>query len=274
MTRYVALFITIASLFFSVAAFSTETKKKFVVTIKPLHSLTSMAAEQLNTPSPQLLLEGNADPHHFSLKPSQARLLEEADMVLYASDQIETFLQKQIEASPLKFFPPIAFTPEDTKKYSHAWLDMKLSLKMLKAILFAYRSGKAEAADYSDRVKSKELFIIPQPIMDKFIERSNHYLTIFKPHKGRTVWFDSPVGIPFVEQFGLEGRLFKDIPNEAAKSCVVITHGKHTKIKRFAKEYGHKLIHVDLLGADIPAGSSHYFQLMDRLTQQISDCLA
>ncbi|GEM_PF-4260381 len=272
--RYVALFIICVQLFFSSSAFSNETEKKVVATIKPIHSLTSMAAEALEKPLPAILVEGIADPHYFSLKPSQAKLLEEADLVFFASDQIETFLQKHVEKAPLKYFPPIAFKKEDTAKYSHAWLDMKLTLKMLKAIFFAYRSDTITGANFAETAKSTELLHIPQPIMDRFIERSNAYLKTFAPHKGRIVWFDTLVATPFVEQFGLKGGVFKDMPKDTPKSCLIITHGKNSKMERTAKALTHKLIHVDLLGADIPAGSEHYFKLMDKLVADISACLA
>ncbi len=232
-----------------------------------------MATEALKLPAPKLLLDGAVDPHHFSLKPSQAKMLEQASIVFYASEQIETFLQKHVEKSPLKYFPPIAFKPEDATKYSHAWLDMKLALSMLKSILFSYRSDKVKSEEYAKSAEAKKLFKIPQPIMDKFIERSNVYLKTFAPHKGRTVWFDNIVGAPFVEQFGVKGATFKDMPKDATKSCLVVTHGKNTKMQRIAKQYGHQLIHVDLIGSKHVAGSKQYFKLMDELVKQISDCL-
>ena len=273
--RYVALFMLCVQLFFSGSAFSNEAEKKIVATIKPVHSLATMAAEALKLSPPQLLLEGAADPHHFSLKPSQAKMLEKADLVLFASEQIETFLQKQVEKTPLKYFPPIAFENENATKYSHAWLDMKLTLKMLKSIFFMYRSGKVAGVEYLQTAGSQKLFKIPQPIMDKFIERSTAYLKVFEPYKGHTVWFDSLVGVPFVEQFGVKGGVFKNLLKDSTeKTCLVVTHGHNSKMERTAKALGHKIIHVDLLGVDIPAGSEHYFTLMDKLVAGISACLA
>lgn len=274
MQVYVALFFILVQLFFSATAVAAEPLKA-VATIKPLHSLVNMVTDELDLPAPELLLTDSSDPHHFSLRPSQAKMLEQANVVFYVSDQIETFLQKQIAETPSKYFKPIAFTEADAKKYSHAWLDMKLSLKMLKAILFIYRSDKLSSAEYSEAVKSKKIFDIPKPIMDNFIERSNSYLKTFKPYKGKTVWFDSIVAIPFVEQFGVKGKVFKDMPKDPkGTNCLVVTHGKNTKMQLAAKSYGHKIIKIDLLGSKYPAGSKQYFQLMDDLVKQISDCLS
>lgn len=270
MKRCVALFTLLASLFFALPAFSNKEAHKTVATIKPLHSLVSMATENLQDVPPKLLLHGHSDPHHLSLRPSQAKMLEEADTVFFASEHIETFLKNYVEKTPLKFFPPIAFNEKDKYKYSHAWLDMKLTLKMLKSIFYYYRT---QAGATLETVKSDATTRIPQPIMDKFIERSNHYLTQLKPYKERTIWFDSLVAVPLVEQFALKGELFKHMPKDVKPSCLVVTHGKNTRMQHASKKYGHRLIHMDLLGADIPEGSAHYFTLMDRLVQQISDCL-
>ncbi len=67
---------------------------KVVVSIAPLHSLASGVMAGVATP--ELLVSGNASPHHFMLKPSQARLLSEADLVLWVGPSIEGFLQRPL----------------------------------------------------------------------------------------------------------------------------------------------------------------------------------
>ncbi len=65
-----------------------------VTTIKPVHSLVSGVMEGVSTP--ELLIKGAASPHDFSLKPSQAGQLQNADVVFWIGDHLETSLAKPI----------------------------------------------------------------------------------------------------------------------------------------------------------------------------------
>ncbi|MEP3274917.1 MAG: zinc ABC transporter substrate-binding protein [Stappiaceae bacterium] len=66
-----------------------------VTSIKPIHSLVAAVME--GTGTPDLILEGSESPHSYSLKPSQASKLENADVVFWVGPQIETFLERSIE---------------------------------------------------------------------------------------------------------------------------------------------------------------------------------
>ena len=70
---------------------------KVVATISPLHSLAS--ALMAGTDSTPHMLAGKGDsPHHFHLRPSGAELLEEADLIFWVSENLETALSKPISA--------------------------------------------------------------------------------------------------------------------------------------------------------------------------------
>lgn len=68
---------------------------KVVSSIKPVHSLVSAVMEGVGEST--LLVTGASSPHNFSLKPSQAAALQEADVVFWVSDELETFLVKPLE---------------------------------------------------------------------------------------------------------------------------------------------------------------------------------
>lgn len=46
---------------------------------------------------PAILVDGAASPHGYSLKPSQASALQEADVIFWIGPELETFLEKPIE---------------------------------------------------------------------------------------------------------------------------------------------------------------------------------
>jgi zinc transport system substrate-binding protein len=47
---------------------------------------------------PQLIIEGASSPHAFSLKPSQAAMLQQAELVIWMGDQLEVFLEKPVKS--------------------------------------------------------------------------------------------------------------------------------------------------------------------------------
>lgn len=68
---------------------------KVVVSIAPIHALA--AGIMAGVGEPILLVSGGASPHSYSLKPSQARALNEARVVVRVSDQMENFLVRPIQ---------------------------------------------------------------------------------------------------------------------------------------------------------------------------------
>lgn len=70
-----------------------------VVSIKPVHSL--VAGVMAGVGQPRLLLQGGAPPHNFSLKPSEARALWKADLIVWVGPGLENFLVKPLKALPV-----------------------------------------------------------------------------------------------------------------------------------------------------------------------------
>lgn len=71
---------------------------KVVTTIGPLHSLTAAVME--GVASPTLLVRGGMSPHTFTLRPSDAQAIEEADLVLWFGESLEPGLARAIRALP------------------------------------------------------------------------------------------------------------------------------------------------------------------------------
>ena len=68
---------------------------KVVTSIKPVHSLVSGVMVGVGNPS--VIIEGAGSPHTYSLKPSQAKQLQDAKLVFWMGDELETFLEGPIE---------------------------------------------------------------------------------------------------------------------------------------------------------------------------------
>lgn len=91
--------LTIASLFFCFAlctsSWAAETAgPRVVVSIKPIHSL--VAGVMQGVAEPQLIIQGGGSPHGYVLRPSEARMLANADLVIWVGHSLESFLVKPL----------------------------------------------------------------------------------------------------------------------------------------------------------------------------------
>ncbi|MEW8022981.1 MAG: zinc ABC transporter substrate-binding protein [Candidatus Thiodiazotropha sp.] len=69
-----------------------------VVSLKPVHSL--LASLMLDVAEPKLLLDDSQSPHSMSLKPSQIRMLNRADLIVWVGDTLEPALYRLFERRP------------------------------------------------------------------------------------------------------------------------------------------------------------------------------
>jgi len=79
-------------------AHAAEAAPKVVASIAPLAGIA--AAVLGEGAKPTLLLPANQSPHHGALRPSQARALAEADVILWIGPDLETGLDTALDAKP------------------------------------------------------------------------------------------------------------------------------------------------------------------------------
>ena len=85
--------------FFSIiliAASSSKAELKVVTTIKPVHSLLANVMKGVGEPA--LIIDGSTSPHNFTLKPSHAKLIEQADIIFWIGKDLETFMEKPLDS--------------------------------------------------------------------------------------------------------------------------------------------------------------------------------
>ena len=73
---------------------SVKAEIKVVASIKPIHSLATYLME--GVAKPKLIVDGYASPHGFALKPSHAKMLQEADLIFWIGEDLESFLEKPL----------------------------------------------------------------------------------------------------------------------------------------------------------------------------------
>jgi zinc transport system substrate-binding protein len=71
---------------------------RVVVSIKPVHSLVAGVMDGVG--NPELLIHGSGSPHTYSLRPSEAQALQEADVVFWIGEELEGFLARPLQNLP------------------------------------------------------------------------------------------------------------------------------------------------------------------------------
>ncbi len=87
--------LLLATSVLAVSAAQAHAEINVVASFKPVHSLVSAVMEGVGTPG--IIIEGAGSPHTFAMKPSQAQLLEDADVVFWIGHELEAFLEKPLE---------------------------------------------------------------------------------------------------------------------------------------------------------------------------------
>ena len=155
-----SIFLTLV---LSLISISVRADVNVVTTIKPLHSLISNVMKGVGEPS--LIIEGTSNPHNFVLKPSHAKLLQDADIIFWIGQDLEAFMEK-----------PLSSLAKDAKKISFMELGSIKKLKFRENNIFdhddhdghkeddhddhdGHNHGEFDAHLWLDPVNAKEMVI-------------------------------------------------------------------------------------------------------------------
>jgi len=88
----------LSTIFFTLLAINSIAKAevKVVASIKPIHSLVSYVMDGVG--KPDIIVDGYNSPHNFSLKPSHAKMIEKANLIIWVGEDLETFLEKPLKS--------------------------------------------------------------------------------------------------------------------------------------------------------------------------------
>ncbi len=93
--RRLALYGTVFAVGLGNLAAAAESPK-VVTSILPLGSIAAAIMDGVG--EPEVLLEPGASPHAYSMKPSQAQALSDADLIVWVGPDMEVFLERPLEA--------------------------------------------------------------------------------------------------------------------------------------------------------------------------------
>ncbi len=283
-----------------------------VVSIKPLHSIVSSVMQ--GVAQPVLLTSGAASPHGFALKPSQARLLQDADAIFWVGADLERFLVKPLQTLPrhaqviavsktlklLSFRDGGTWTSDDhteghaTDKHAHHddhgtkdphfWLDpvrVKSILSIVVRTLSEIDAEHAALYQANGEALSHRLDALDKRLQQKLTPvRTLPYLVFHDAYQ----YFEKRYGLQAVGTIRLDpeyrpgARHLTAIQRRIAEGdirCVFREPQFHPPALNKGTAFGALRIAVlDPLGAQHEAGADAYFHMMDGLANSVTMCLA
>ena len=302
--------ILLASTLITTLSMSAHAEINVVASVKPLHSLVSSVMKGVG--KPDLIVKGSASPHTYSLKPSQAKQLEDADLVFWMGHELESFLEKPLEAiasnakvvelidtdelKRIKMREGGAFDDHGHDEHDehdehghgefdvHVWLDpenAKVLVIEIKQSLIEL--DPSNAAQY--QLNSDELMVR----LDQLIDNVSVKLASEK-EKGFVVFHDAYQY--FEERFGLSAvgsitvspevmpgasriKELKEKINELNALCVFSEPQFEPKLVSTVIEGTNASTGVlDPLGASIKDGPQLYFILINNMANSLKECLS
>lgn len=86
--------VAMAAVSFGTVSLAAAELPKVVASIAPIHSLVAAVMEGVGEPF--LIVRGGGSPHAYALRPSEAAALQDADLVVWVGESMETFLADTI----------------------------------------------------------------------------------------------------------------------------------------------------------------------------------
>ena len=269
-----------------------------VVSIKPIHSITTMLMDGIAMP--KLLLNSSNSAHTFHLKPSQIKMLSNADLIITISDDFEIGLRKALKninkASHLSIInldqlkihnsrgEEIYGLNEEHSKFDlHLWLDvdnMQLIAKHISTLLIEL--DPVNASRYSENFLKvhSELNKLKIELQQQLAPFSSTQYAIFADilqYFEDSLKLSKPVIIsPFhgsrlsIKRTIEAKKIIKDLNIKCllydseikAKQAQVLSEGLNLKVYK-----------IDILGNEFAPGQGLYFNLMKKTSSQLSLCL-
>jgi zinc transport system substrate-binding protein len=304
MARLVGAILAMLSL---AGAGSAAEPPRVVASLPPLHGLAASVMEGIA--EPQLLVRSGGSEHAYVLRPSDARALAAADLVLWVGPGLESFLEKPLAtlARPgavltLAELPGLALLPrrtgegwggpEEEGEHKHAqgardlhlWLDPENAITIIGAI--AERLGDLDperAAQYRENADEAEARIAA---LDRALEAqlaAVHGVPFLVFHDGYQ-YFERRYGLAAIGAVAIDperppgarhlAELRQQVRASGARCIFAEPQFKPDLVETLRKGTELRAGTLDPLGAALPLGPRHYEALMRELANGLRGCLS
>lgn len=270
-------------------------------TIKPVHSL--VAAVMAGVGEPDLVLTGPASPHVTALRPSQARIIGDAEVVFAVGEGLEAFLHKLMEADGGTRIVELAEAPgverlkyrdadehDDAHDHEHGsvnphvWLDPDNAKAMavhIASVLGTADPANADTYAINSEALARDLEVLESEIAAKLAPVKERPFLVF--HDAYQ-YFESAFGLNGLGAIVLNpetppgARRLQEIRHridEAGVACVFSEPQFEVGyVTTVLEDTGARTASLDPLGVKVEPGPDAYSRIMTELTDALVGCLA
>ena len=298
--------ITLVFSVFSIISLANA-EVRVVTSIKPIHSLVSYIMEGVG--KPDVIVDGYNSPHGFSLKPSHAKMLENADLVIWVGEDLEAFLEKPLETiakkaknielmnlkriKKLEFREKNIFEELDDHKEKddheghnhgehdpHVWLDpmnAKVIIKEITKQLIKLDSTNGSVYKSNSKKALAELDELIKDIKSD-LDKNLRFVVFHDAYQ----YFENRFGVQVLGTLTVNTDVMPGA-KQLSEIREVIEHEKviclfsepqfnPAIIKSIAKDTNVKIGILDPLGAKLDKGKELYFDLLKQMASSFKGC--
>lgn len=290
------------ALFLSILSTKPLYSAEIISTIKPIDSLVKSIVGDVN--STDILLRGSRSIHGFHLKPSDVKLLNKAEVIIYINDDFETFMPKVIATLPshirkiaISDFKGLVLynmredfheeeideAEEHEAEHHHEGLDMHIWLSVKNSIIIAqnitdqlsqiYPQNKSLYQQNFDQLRQR-LEQLDLDLADKLLDAQNNRVIVF--HDAYQ-YFEKSYGLKIFDVISLNPTKLNSIKHiQQLKheiqanniSCILAEPQFDTKLVNLISENTDvKVSVIDPLAANINPDANLYFTLMNDMLE-------
>lgn len=281
---------------------------RVVVSIAPIHSLVVGVMDRVA--EPQLLIPPGASPHAYSLKPSDARALADAQLVVWVGENLEPMLEKPLaslagsaQAIELAGVEGMQLLnnreggiwgeehhDEEDEGHGHGEVDMHLWLSPANARRIVAVTADAlsqldpeNAAQYGDNATAMQqrIEVLETRLRKQLAPFDDHPYIVFHDayHYFEAAFGLNPAGAISVSPDLPPGAKriseIRQTITQRKAACVFSEPQFQPRIVKVVLE-GSGARHgvLDPLGAQLPVGKDQWFDLMQGLADSLNACLS
>lgn len=281
----VFMVLGIAAMLYSFSPLKPESVNGPVVavSIKPLHSLVAGVMDGVG--KPQLIMSGNTSPHDYALKPSDARLLENADVIFWIGPNMEEALRKPLSTVGKANEKTRIVRMAGNEIDPHIWLD---PVKAARIVEYAaeqlsltdpynadgYRQNAARMKERLDALRTdlrQRLAPVRQKPFIVYHDAYSHFAKSFGLNVAGA-FTPSTDRRPGARRITAIRKLMRD----AGVRCLFKEPQFDGALPATAIEGidGARIADLDPIGGDLDPGKDLYFDLMKKNVAAVAGCLA
>jgi zinc transport system substrate-binding protein len=267
------------------SSFAAQAAPVVAVSIKPLEHLVSELTIGVTTP--QLVVRPSQDPHHLALRPSERRVLANADLLLWVGPAMELPLQElvqQIDARVLtaQTLDGIRLLPVGSEPDPHLWLDTHNAERIAEAVvqqlvqLDSDNRARYEANLAAFRTQLHTLRLALQ--QQQTLAGPQPWAVYHHAFRYTEAEFGLTPALSLRDSDNVEPGVrsvlaFRAALQDAQLSCLVVEAGMHHgSLESLLDEANLRTVEADVLGIELAVQPGSFAALIDGVMQAIQSC--